>query len=227
MTEETTPPPPPPPVAVPAPPPAPASAPASAVAQQVAAGSRRVWGGLDPTTRRPTLAVAILIAGLFFGSQVLNEAIPANAGGFDGGPGTLVSIGPNSQITPLAGWTAGRLEGGGLRLEKGYVAVDLFAPSASGTAADLARSYVNDVLRPSAEQLTATDPQVASGEAGSAARLQYAGIFSGANGTIEGEVTVFVASGGAVVADAWSPQGGLAPLLDEVHLMLNTIEVGS
>jgi hypothetical protein len=170
--------------------------------------------------------VAVLIAGLFFGSQILNEAIPVHAGTGGRDPGTPVSIGPNSQITPLRGWSVGELEGGGLRLEKGYVAIDLLSPDLSGSAADLARAYVDEVLRPAAEQLTATDPEVATGEAGSAARLRYAGIFTGANGTIEGEVTVFVASGATVVADAWSPQGELAVLLGEVHEMLDTIEVG-
>jgi hypothetical protein len=196
------------------------------VPQAVAAGPRRAWGGLDPTTRRPTLVVAALIAGLFFGSQILNEAIPANAGGNGGGdPGTPVAIGDVSRITPLAGWSVGRLDGGGLRLEKGFVVVDLFESSFSGTAGDLARGYVEEVLRPAATQLSATEPQVATGEGGSAARLTYSGIFTGADGTIEGEVTVFVPSGGAVVADAWSPLGQLAPLLPEVHDMLNTIEV--
>jgi hypothetical protein len=186
-----------------------------------------VWGGLDPTTRRPTLVVAALIATLFFGSQIVNEAIPARAGVDGRDPGTPVAIGPDAQITPLAGWSVGELDGGGIRLEKGFVAVDLFEPDFSGTAADLAQGYVDQVLRPAATQLTSTQPQVATGEAGSAARLTYSGIFTGASGTIEGEVTVFIASGAAVVADAWSPQGELAQAIDEVHEMLNTIEVGS
>jgi hypothetical protein len=218
----------PPPAAVPPPPPAVPPPPAAAVPPPPP-GVRRPWGGLDPTTLRPTLVVAALIAGLFFGSQVLNEAIPVNAGGGNGNgpvaPGTPVAIGDASRITPLRGWTVGRLEGGGLRLEKGFVVVDLFEADFEGPAAELARAYVDEILRPAATQLSATEPEVATGQGGSAARLTYSGLFTGAEGTIEGEVTVFASGDLAVVADAWAPLGQLAPLLSEVHDMLDLIEV--
>jgi hypothetical protein len=213
MVESTRPPAPSPPAAITTP--HPPSAPAVG----------RAWSGFDPATRRPTLVVAILIAGLFFGSQILNDAIPANAG--DGrDPGSPVAIGSASQITPLGGWSVAELEGGGLRLEKGFVAVDLFQVDVDAGAAELAVSYVDEVLRPVADQLTAGDPAVVADETGSAARLRYAGIFTGANGTIEGELTVVVTGGRAVVADAWAPQGELAIRLDEVHEMLGTLEIG-
>jgi hypothetical protein len=215
------PPPAPPPPAAVAPPAAP---PITTVAgQQVAAVTRRAWGGLDPTTRRATLIVAAIIAGLFFGSQILNEAIPANAG--SDVAGQPVAIGQIASIVPLSGWIASPGDDGSVRLEKGYVALDLFPSAFSGAPGALANAYVEEVLRPAATQLTVSEPQVAIGEAGSAARLTYSGIFVGANGTIEGEVTVFVAAGGAVVGDAWAPQNQLAPLVGEVHDMLGTLEV--
>ena len=187
-------------------------------------GTRPRLGGFDPATRRQTVIVAVVIAALFYGSQVLNEALPASAGQV--APGAAIAIGANATITPLEGWTATPNDNGsGVRLEKGIVVVDLFAETFNN-AGDLARTYLDEALRSDATQMTASDVEVETGTNGSAARFTYQGMFTGVDVAIEGEVTAIVVGGHGVIADGWSRQGDLATLLGEVHAMLETIEVG-
>jgi hypothetical protein len=118
-------------------------------------------------------------------------------------------------------------EGAGIRLEKGVVALDLFEETRA-TATLLATAYLEEALRPQSTELTASDVDSAPSPAGSGmARFTYQGLFTGAEGAIEGEVTAILASGQGVLADAWAPQGELPALLDEVHAMLSTIVVGA
>jgi hypothetical protein len=185
----------------------------------------RAWlGGLDPATRRPTFIVAAILAGFFFGSQILNEALPARAED-QVLPGNPVAIGENATIVPLAGWVLSRFDdSAGLRLEKGTVAVDLF-PGTSPNAGDLLETYFQQVLGEQATEITTSETETASSATGTAARFNYQGLFAGADGAIEGEVTAIAAAGQGVIADAWAPQGRLESLLDEVHVMVDTIEV--
>jgi hypothetical protein len=168
--------------------------------------------------------VAVILASAFFGSQVLNEALPAAQSDLVVA-GEPIAIGDATEITPLTGWAATSLEGGGIRLEKGVVVVDLYQEAFGQNAGELAEAYLDEVLRPAATQLTASEPEVASGANGSAARFTYQGIFTGAEGAIEGEVTALKSGGQGVVADAWSSQGELGTLLEEVRQMIETIEV--
>lgn len=195
-----------------APPSAPPAATASAPQQ-----------GLDPGTRRQTAIVAVVLGALFFGSQVLNEALPANAA--DQRPGEPAVIEQNARITPFGGWVATAHEGGsGLRLEKGIVAIDLYEEAVGDDAGELATAYLEDILRTSSTQLTASDVEVVTTTNGTAARFTYQGLFTGVDVAIEGEVTAIFVNGQGVLADAWSRQGSLGELLDEVHAMLETVE---
>ncbi len=193
-----------------------------------AAPSRRP--GLDPATLRQTFLVAGVIAALFYGSTVLNEALPANAA--DQGQVTVagesIDVGDGVRITPVAGWLSSPHENSsGIRLEKGVVVIDIYPETVGGNAGALAKAYLEDILKPGATQLTATDTEVATGAEGTAARFGYQGIFEGVDVPIEGEVTaVFVGTQGVVI-DAWSRQGDLESLLGEVHTMLDTVEVAS
>jgi hypothetical protein len=189
------------------------------------AAPARAWlAGLDPATRRPTFIVAALLAGFFFGSQILNEALPARAEDRVL-PGNPVAIGSNASVVPLAGWDVSRFDdGSGIRLEKGAVVLDLY-PGTTQNAGDLIAAYFEQVLRAQATEITTTETETASSANGSAARFSYQGIFAGAEGAIEGEVTAVAAAGQGVIADAWAPQGRLVSLLEEVHLMIDTIEV--
>ena len=186
--------------------------------------------GLDPTTRRQTFIVAVVIAALFYGSSVLNEALPANAAdqGKVAVAGEPLAIAAGVRITPVDGWVSSPHENGsGIRLEKGIVVIDLFPETFGGNAAALADAYLEDILKPGATQLTTTEPEVVAGPDGTAARFAYQGIFEGIDVPIEGEVTAIFIGDQGVIADAWSRQGDLGSLLAEVHAMLDTIEIGS
>jgi ketosteroid isomerase-like protein len=205
-----------------APPPA---SPPPAPAPAAPAPARRP--GLDPATGRQTIIVAAVIAALFYGSQVVNEALPANAQGqVAATSGVPVAISAVAQITPLSGWVATEHESGnGIRLEKGIVVIDLFTRTFGANAGELAGAYLDDVLRPDATQITTSETEVVTTETGTAARFAYQGIFKSVEVPIEGEVTALFASGHGVIADAWTRQGELGELLEEIHAMLGTIEV--
>ena len=190
-------------------------------------GVQRRPGGFDPATRRQTLIVAAVIAMLFFGTQILNESLPAAtaADQITALPGNPVAIGGGWQITPVHGWLASPHDSGtGIRLEKGVVVIDLF-PEDFDSAGDLAQAYLDEALKADATQMTASDIETASSEAGSAARFTYQGLFPEATAAIEGEVTAIVTGGHGLIADAWSLQGDLGEQIAEVHQMLDTIEV--
>ena len=201
--------------------PAPVAAPAAPPPAPAVSTARRAMESLDPATFRQTLLVAASIALLFFGSPILNEAMPAIA---KDAPGQPVSIGEHATITPLEDWVASELQGGGRRLEKGAVVVDLY-PQAATAAGPLATLYRDDVLKGQSTQLTTSELRTVASAGSSGARFEYQGIFAGVQGALEGEVTAYVSGGQGVVADAWSPQGRLGPALSEIHEMLTTLEV--
>jgi hypothetical protein len=200
-----------------------AEQPRAAPTPALAATTRR---GLDPGTRRQTYVVAAVIALLFYGSQILNEALPANAA--DPAPGTPVSIGETTQITPLEGWSVTAHDNGfGVRLEKGIVVVDLYQEAVGEDARELAAAYLDEVLRPDSSQFTSSEIEVVTASNGTAARFNYQGFFTGVEFAIEGEVTAIFVDGTGIVADAWSRQGDLGDLLGEVHDMLASVEFAS
>ena len=202
-----------------------ASQPAADLAPEPAPAPRRSF--LDQASIRPTAVVAIIIAALFYGTQILNEALPAAASEVPVTAGGTVDIGPGTTITPLSGWAASAHDSGnGIRLEKGIVAVDLFSESFGSTAVEVAEAYRDEVLKSDTTQFTATTPEVISTASGLVgARFRYQGLFTGIDVAIEGEVTVVCDGGVSAVADAWTRQGGLDAALGEVHAMLQTVEL--
>jgi hypothetical protein len=181
----------------------------------------------DPGTRRQTVIVAAILATLFFGTQILDEALPAAASPSEisTAPGDAVPIGDGWRITPLDGWLASKHDSGsGIRLEKGVVVLDLF-PEQYDSASALATDYLDQALQANATQLTASDIETVTVPGGSAASFAYQGIFPESDGAIEGEVTAIVSGQTGVVADAWASQGDLGAALGEVHQMLETIRV--
>jgi hypothetical protein len=186
--------------------------------------ARGWWSKLDPETRRPTMAVAAIIAVLVLGTQVVNDAIPTPAGA-DQATGATVEVGPGVQITRLSGWVVkAHKDAPGIRLQKGGVFIDLYPETFAGDSVALANAYLTDVLEPDATDVSASGVEVVDIRAGPAARFTYVGIFTGASGTIEGEVTALPGSP-AVIVDAWGAEGALGDLLGEVRAMLETIAV--
>jgi hypothetical protein len=183
--------------------------------------------GLDAASVRPTLIIAAIIAALFYGTQILNEALPAAASDIPVSASGSVEIGPGAVITPLDGWAASAHDTtDGIRLEKGVVVIDLYAETFGSSAIELANAYRDQVLQADTTQFTATRPEIvtlANGTAG--VRFRYQGLFTGVDVAIEGEVTVLYNAGLGVVADAWTRQGDLDGSLGEIHDMLQTVEV--
>jgi len=144
--------------------------------------------------------VAVIIAALFYGTRILNEALPAAASAREGRDA--------------------------IRLEKGIVALDLFAESFGANAFQLAEGYRDEVLAAGSTQFTATAIEAfTSGSGTPGARFRYQGLFTGVDVAIEGEVTVLFDDGLGIVADAWTRQGVLDGALGEVHEMVRSIEI--
>lgn len=208
--------------------PAPIPAPESVAAPApVAASAAPRQSFLDASSIRPTVIVAIIIAALFYGTQILNEALPAAASDVPISASGTVAIGDGAVITPVSGWSASAHDSGeGVRLDKGIVSVDLFAETFGNDARDLAAGYRDEVLKADTTQFTATPIETFTSSNGTpGARFRYQGVFTGIDVAIEGEVTVLFDAGLGVVADAWTRQGDLDDALGEIHRMLQSVVV--
>ena len=202
----------------------------------VATQTRAWWGRLDPQGKRPTLIVAGVLVALVLGTQIVNAFIPIPnqvPGGPSnpGGPAVgarPVDIGLGARVYALPGWQ--QLEAGGalqgVRLQKGSVVVDFRVTQFTGDQVALLTAYVDQILKPDAQQLNVNGVTVVPVNGKNAARATYLGLFNGVTGAVEGELTTLVSAGGTgVIVDAWGAQGSLTPALGEVHAMVNTLEV--
>ena len=173
------------------------------------------------------MIIAIIIAALFYGTQILNEALPAVASEVPVSAGGVVEIGGGSTITPVAGWSASAHDSGnGIRLEKGIVVLDLFTETFGSSARELAEGYRDQVLAVDTTQFTATTIEPFTSALGTpGAAFRYQGVFTGVDVAIEGEVIVLFDAGLGVVADAWTRQGDLDDAVDEIQAMAETIRV--
>lgn len=215
-SEPTVPPPhwsPPAAAAVPPPPPAPPGFPV-----QAARAPR-----LDPASVRPALLLAGVIAAIFFGSQILNAVVPAASGGAGPQAGATLDVG-QLRIQIARGWQS--LDGPvGPRIAKGSVAIDIGTIAFSDDVRTLYDDFVADALAPHAIGFGATAASLVEvGNGLPAARGAYTGVF-GEGGEIEGQLTALVVAGQGYVFDAWGQAGSLNPLLPEVELMLDTLQV--
>jgi hypothetical protein len=202
----------------------------------VATQTRAWWGRLDPQGKKPTLIVAGVLIALVVGTQVVNGIIPIPGQG-PGGPSNPggptvgarpVDIGLGARVYVLPGWQ--QLEAGGalqgVRLQKGSVVVDFRVTQFGGDHVALLTAYVNQILQPDAQQLNVNGVTIVPVNGKNAARATYLGLFNGVTGAVEGELTTLVSAGGTgVIVDAWGAQGSLPTGIDEVHAMVNTIEV--
>jgi hypothetical protein len=217
-----------------------AEAAARAAAAQMAVRGRAWWGQLDPTNRRPTIFVAIALVALVIGSQFLNALVPIPRGGVNNGPGpgnnqqpgvgNTVDIGNGVRITPPAGWVpvGNPTQLPGLKFQRGAVTVEVGIAAFTASPKDLLVAYVNQVLAPNAQ-----DAKVSAAQTGTAgngkptARATYTGSFKDFGTAVEGELSTQVSQTGiGIVVNAYAPQGQLSGSLGEVHVFVDTIEVG-
>jgi hypothetical protein len=172
-----------------------------------------------------TIVLAAVLGVVVFGGYVAADALSQPAGP----PVTVAGV---VRVQPLSGWElAGRFEGpSGARLSRGSGNLDFAAVSFNGSSLDLVREYVNQVLEPGANQLSvskqAEPVTLRSGLAG--VRIRYIGLFDvgRAQASIEGEVTAIVSPDGVgAIFDAWSSEGLLQYVIDDIHTMIDRAEI--
>jgi len=171
----------------------------------------------------PLVLTAGVLAVVVLGGYPLGDALSRPAG-------PPVDVAGVVRVRPLTGWeTAGRFdELPGARLTRGSGNLDVVALPFQGTADDLAREYVSQVLEPHADRLSVSSSvePVTVGAGLPGARVAYVGTFGKSQSPIEGEVTAVVSpSGAGVVFDAWSPQGLLRYVVDDMRTMIDRAEV--
>lgn len=166
----------------------------------------------------PAAAVLMAVLGTVFGGYAVAASLIEPAG-------PPVSVGGVVRVQPLSGWEfAGRYAVAGMpaaRITRGNGNLDVLAATAR-VPDELARMYVDQVLKPSAPRLEISGEleRVRIGRAAAGARFAYVGVFDRGGAPIEGEVTVLVSSTGqGVIYDAWAPEGLLQYIRGDVQTM--------
>ena len=171
-----------------------------------------------------TVVLAGVLSVVVFGGYVA-------AGALSQPVGPPVAVAGVVRVQPLSGWEVAARFGSpaGARLSRGSGNLDFAALSFNGSSLDLVREYVNQVLEPGADQLSvskeAEPVTLRSGLVG--VRIRYIGLFDvGRAQSIEGEVTAVVSPAGVgAIFDAWSPEGLLQYVIDDIHRMIDRAEV--
>ncbi len=166
--------------------------------------------------------VALMFAVAFGGYVVAGEQVAVDA----------VEIVPGITVQPAPGWEVAAREAGEftlVRLTRGNGNLDVVAGGFTGDATALFQTFRTQVLEPDAQQLRVSEQTESlrhpSGLEG--VRGFYVGVFGDRSQSIEGEVTVFVTpSGVGVIFDAWAGEGALNTVLDDVHAMVESAEMG-
>jgi len=179
-----------------------------------------------PLRRRrwiPVVALAAVLAAVTSGGYLTSDALGEIQGG-------AVAVGTSVRVTPLPGWElAGRsADPDRIRLTSGSTSLDVAALPFDGTDVDLLGRYVDDILKPDAEQFRVSEEiesvRLASGLTGS--RIAYVGLFGDVQAPIEGEVTAVVSpSGEGVIFDGWAPAGQLQFEIDDIDAMIERAEI--
>jgi hypothetical protein len=171
----------------------------------------------------PMVALAAVLAAVTAGGYVTAAALGEIRGG-------AVVVNASVRVTPLPGWElADRwTDPDRIRLTSGSTSLDVAALPFEGTDVDLLGRYVDNVLKPDAEQFRVSEEvepvRLASGLAGS--RIAYVGLFGDVQAPIEGEVTAVVSpSGEGVIFDGWAPAGQLQFEIDEIDAMIQRAEI--
>lgn len=177
-------------------------------------GRARIWA---------LVFTAVVLAVVVLGGYPLGRALSRPAG-------PPIDVAGVVRVQPLTGWeAAGRFEGPpGTRLTRGSGSLDVVALPFEGSAEDLAREYVRQVLEPQADRLSVSSrvEPVTVGAGLPGVRVAYVGTFGRSQSPIEGEVTAVVSpSGAGVVFDAWSPQGFLRYVVEDMRTMIDRAEV--
>jgi hypothetical protein len=168
-----------------------------------------------------TLAVLGVILLVVLGGYVVAAALSEPAGPPVGIPGVV-------SIRPLSGWVVAGSSSAdqAVRVTRGSGNLDttVFPPDFADVQR-LADRYV-EVLSGQLSQLSVSKQlsavRLSSGLRG--VRFGYIGVVAGTGTSIEGEVTVVVASGHGVVFDGWAPAGLLSFVRSDIETMIDQAE---
>jgi len=171
----------------------------------------------------PVAVVAAVLAAVTAGGYLTSDALGEVQG-------EVVAVTASVRVTPFAGWElAGRsTDPDRVRLTSGSTSLDVAALPFDGTDVELLESYVENILKPDAEQFRISEEvepvRLASGLTGS--RIAYVGLFGDVQAPIEGEVTAVVSPAAeGVIFDGWAPAGQLQFEIDEIDAMVERAEI--
>jgi hypothetical protein len=174
----------------------------------------------------PTLAVFGVIVFTTIGGYVAAALLATPAGPPVGFPGLVT-------VQPIAGWEpagAGTTQGHpylGIARGNGTLIVVDWGPASDAEA--LAVDVVEGVLQAELSQVSVSDeltsPTLADGTMG--VRFRFVGVDPDTGGSLEGEVTTFVASAGRGVAFiGLAPEGQLPFMEGDLHTIIYRAKVG-
>jgi hypothetical protein len=172
------------------------------------------------------VVVVVVLFVTVFGGYVAASALSEPTG-------APVSIDGLVEVQPLSGWEfAGRFSAAGaqgIRLTRGGGNLDVLAASVQTDPQQLARTYVDVVLRPEAQPGSFSIQGLERTRIGGdldAVTFSYMGVFERNGVPIEGEVTVLVSPNGTgVVYDSWAPQSLLQFIRGDVETMVDAAVV--
>lgn len=185
----------------------------------------------------PLLGVIVVILVVGFGGFVVAGEPRQVVDDPDPDPMNRVEVITGVTIAPVEGWEVIEryrqpVEGGevdALRLSSGTASLDVLAGTYDGRSEDLLALYVEQVLRPHAEQLQISDQleTFTTDQGHEGVRGFYQGTFPDVQAPIEGEVSAILTPEGlGLITDGWTNEGQLARAINATRAMTASLEVG-
>ncbi len=226
---------------------APVGAPAPWASAAAMASSRAgsALAGLDRTGWRTTIAVALVMIGVFGGANLVNAVVPlpTNPGTVTGNPGQTgtgqpgtgpaqpgpvtagqpTDVGSGVKIYAPAGWSVTQSQDGSTAFSRGSAVVIVTVGSFSGSPADLEKQYRAQFTD---MQFSGSAPnQATMGSGIPAVAVVYTAVLQGKT-QVDGIYVVGVSKGVGVVVNALAPQGQLQALSADISAIVGSVQVG-
>jgi hypothetical protein len=180
---------------------------------------------LDRTRLLPTLAVALIVAGVVLGGIGLDREIAAPSAG-------TVVVGGSVTMRAAPGWilaTPQDAPSTGIELQKSdaILTAEVVSTGYSGDSASML-AYQEQSLNDQSVQIAYSDVRSTSISGHDTTFVMFeATVVSGQHsGIVDGELVCMVVQGNAVVLMVAAPQGDLDPVIDDVSAMLVSVGVG-
>jgi hypothetical protein len=179
---------------------------------------------LDRTRLLPTLAVALIVAGVVLGGNGLDREIAAPSAG-------TVVVGGSVTMTAAPGWVLAPSQDvpTGIELQKSdaILTAEVVSTGYSGDSASMLVDQEQSLDEQSV-QIAYSDVRSTSISGNDTTFVMFeATVVSGQHsGIVDGELVCMVVQGNAVVLMVAAPQGDLDPVIDDVSAMLVSVGVG-